>query len=192
MRKLRGIDRLQEISRRIVFGWEEAYAGAKQERHSNVPLIHQVKTIELPVRMITDAEVTESKKKVAEMSKKPEMHRMQIWYQDAVDRYERQQAGTEKPYKMELHALRLGDIAITTNAFELYTQFGIQMKARSKALQTFVIQLAGPGTYVPTPLAAAGKGYSAVVESNEVGAEGGQVLVERTLELVNSFWPDEK
>jgi len=192
MRKLRGIGRLDEISRRIVFGWEEAYAGAKQEQHSNVPLIHQVKKIELPVRIITDAEVAESRKKVAEMAKKPEMFRMQRWYQDAVDRYGRQQAGTEKPYEMELHALRLGDIAITTNDFELYTQFGIQMKARSKALQTFVIQLAGPGTYVPTPIAAQGKGYSAVVESNEVGAKGGQVLVERTVELVNSFWPEGK
>ena len=191
MRKLRGIDRLEEISRRIVFGWEEAYAGAKQEQHSNLPFVHQAKMIELPTRKITETEVAEAKKKIEELSKKPDLARMQKWHQDAVDRYEQQQAGTEKPYEMELHAIRLGDIAITTNAFELYTQFGIQMKARSKALQTFVIQLAGPGTYVPTPLAQAGGGYSAVVESNEVGAEGGQVLVERTVELVNSFWGDE-
>jgi hypothetical protein len=47
---------------------------------------------------------------------------------------------------MELHVLRFGDVAIATNAFELFTEFGIQMKARSRALQTFVIQLAGPGS----------------------------------------------
>ena len=50
---------------------------------------------------------------------------------------------------MELHVIRLGDVAIATNVFELFTEFGIQIKARSRALQTFVIQLAGPGSYVP-------------------------------------------
>ena len=44
--------------------------------------------------------------------------------------------------------IRLGDVAIATNVFELFTEFGIQIKARSRALQTFVIQLAGPG-FVP-------------------------------------------
>ena len=50
------------------------------------------------------------------------------------------------------------------------------------ALQTFVIQLCGPGTYIPTQRAVEGGGYSAIIESNDVGPEGGQVLVERTLE----------
>ena len=31
--------------------------------------------------------------------------------------------------------LRLGDMVICTNQFELYTDFGVQMKARSKAVQ---------------------------------------------------------
>ena len=81
-------------------------------------------------------------------------------------------------------------MAIATNVFELFTEFGIQIKARSRALQTFVIQLAGPGTYVPTERAVRGGGYSAIVESNLVGPEGGQVLVDRTVEVINSLWPD--
>ena len=91
---------------------------------------------------------------------------------------------------MELHAIRLGDVAIATNVFELFTEFGIQIKARSRALQTFVIQLAGPGTYVPTGRAARGGGYSAIAESNLVGPEGGQMLADRTVELMNSLWPE--
>jgi len=43
------------------------------------------------------------------------------------------------PYDMELHVLRLGDIAITTNTFELYLDWDIQMKARRPAQQTFVL-----------------------------------------------------
>src|SRR5690606_14820410 len=98
-----------------------------------------------------------------------------------IDRYEAQKAGEVDPYRMELHVIRLGDVAIATNSFELFTQFGIQMKSRSPALQTFVIQLAGPGSYVPTELAAHGGGYSAIVESNKVGPEGGQVLTDKTV-----------
>ena len=52
------------------------------------------------------------------------------------------------------------------------------------------IQLAGPGSYVPTPRAARGGGYSAIVESNVVGPEGGQALTDRTVELINSLWPE--
>ena len=92
---------------------------------------------------------------------------------------------------MELHVIRLGDVAICTNPFELYTDFGLQIKARSKALQTFVIQLAGTsGKYVPTEKAVEGGSYSAGINSNLVGPEGGQVLVDRTVEAINSLWSD--
>ena len=87
-----------------------------------------------------------------------------------------QEAGEVEPYTVEVHVLRLGDIAICTNPFELFTDYGIQMKSRSKALQTFVIQLAGSGTYLPTDRAAAGGGYGAIVQSNRVGPEGGPGL----------------
>ena len=46
-------------------------------------------------------------------------------------------------YKMELHVLRLGDVAIATNPFELFLDYGVQIEGRSPALQTFLIQLAG-------------------------------------------------
>jgi hypothetical protein len=67
--------------------------------------------------------------------------------------------------------------------------YGIQMKSRSKAIQTFVIQLVNGAGYVPTEKAVRGGGYSAVVQSNKVGFEGGQVLADRTVELINSLWP---
>ena len=43
------------------------------------------------------------------------------WHQAVVERYEAQQAGAEAAYKLELHTLRLGDVAIATNEFELFT-----------------------------------------------------------------------
>jgi len=190
MRELRGLSRLDEIARRIIRAWEEAYEGAQKEKFDDVPLVHLVKPIELPRRMVTEQDVESIKAEIAACSTDPVHARRIVWHQAALDRYARQQAGEVKPYVMDLHVVRLGDVAITTNDFELFTQFGIQMKAKSKALHTFVIQLAGPGTYVPTPLAAQGGGYSAIVQSNEIGPEGGQALVNETVAAVNSLWPD--
>jgi hypothetical protein len=190
MRELRGLERLDEIARRIVRAWEESYAAGQQERFSDVPLKHEVRDIKLPIRLVTEEEVEDAKAEIEEWSKDPKFHRRVVWHEDVLKRYAKQQAGDTTPYTMELHALRLGDVAITTNDFELFSQFGIQMKSKSKALHTFVIQLAGPGTYVPTPHAAEGGGYSAIVQSNSVGPEGGQVLVDKTVEAVNGLWAD--
>ena len=93
---------------------------------------------------------------------------------------------------MELHILRLGDVAIATNDFELFTDYGVQIKARSPAVQSFIIQLSGPGTYIPTELAVRGGSYSAVIQSNRVGPEGGQVLVNQTVETIKLLWPNAK
>jgi hypothetical protein len=186
MRKLRGLDRLEEISRRIVAGWEDAYAGAVQEKHADAPLVHRVQTFELPVRQVSQAEALAARSKVAEMADDPASLRLRQWHQKVVDRFEQQ--GRDDLLPTEVHVLRLGDVAIATNRFELYTDYGLQMKARSPALQTFVIQLAGPGTYLPTERAVAGGAYGAVIQSNTVGPDGGRVLVERTLETLNELW----
>jgi hypothetical protein len=189
MRELRRLTRLQELSKRIVAAWDEAYEGARKDQRVEAILTHKVATIELPVRIVSDSEAAEARSKVAALSKDPKNRRLVVWHGDVVKRFERQKAGVVKPLAMELHVIRLGDIAIATNMFELFTEFGIQIKARSHALQTFVIQLAGAGSYVPTSRAARGGGYSAIVESNLVGPEGGQVLADRTVDLINSLWP---
>jgi hypothetical protein len=58
---------------------------------------------------------------------------------------------------------------------------------KSPALQTFIVQLAGNGTYVPSQRAAGGGGYGAVPASNPVGPEGGNVLAEYTLETLQEL-----
>ncbi len=190
MRKLRGLDRLDEIARRIVHAWKEAYDGAKQELHSDVPLVHRISTIQLSVRQVTEAERAEAEKEVAALSKDPANLTRVRWNRAVLDRYAAQTP--ETTYPMELHVLRIGDVAIATNSFELFTDYGIQMKSRSPALQTFVIQLAGPGTYLPTQRAVLGGSYSAVIQSNKVGPEGGQVLVDTTVSTIQSLWKSQK
>jgi hypothetical protein len=110
-----------------------------------------------------------------------------LWYQKVVDRYGAQEQ--QPTVTVEVHALRIGDVAIITNPFELFLDYGVQMQGRSKALQTFVLQLTnGSSGYLATERAVKGGGYSAVIASNRVGPEGGQVLVDRSVELINSLW----
>jgi hypothetical protein len=109
------------------------------------------------------------------------------WNQGVLDRFDAQKMGPQtRP--TEIHILRLGEIAIATNPFEYYLDYGIQIKARSPAVQTFLIQLAGAGTYVPSPRSVVGGGYGSLPASNPVGAEGGGVLRDKTIDLINAYW----
>lgn len=89
---------------------------------------------------------------------------------------------------VEVHVVRIGDVVIATNPFELYLDYGIRMKVHSPAIQTFLVQLSGSGTYIPTSRSVAGGAYGAVPASTLIGPEGGQELVENTLDLINSVW----
>ena len=200
MRKLRGLSRLDEIARRIVRAVDNAYEAVKDDRHTDVPIVHKVETVALPMRLVTEAEYAEAKAGVdaalAKIKKDPKAtdreNRRMKWYQATVDRFERQKTDPNPVLEMELHVVRIGDAVICTNQFELFTDFGIRMKGRSKAEQTFVVQLVGPGSYLPTARAERGGHYSAIVHSSKVGSQGGQVLVDKTVELIDSAWADKK
>ncbi len=198
MRKLRGLDRTDEIARRVVRAVEDAYEVVKQDRHADVAFMHRVENLQLPMRLVTEAEYAEAKEICerigTELAGDPtladrEFMRL-MWYGKTVSRFEVQRSNPDPIFPMELHAVRIGDVVICTNPFELFTDYGIRIKARSKAVQTFVVQLAGRGTYLPTEKAIRGGHYSAVVHSSHVGPEGGQILVDRTVDLINSMWDD--
>lgn len=188
MRRLRGLTRLEEVARRVVRGWEEAYEGAKLEPVSGAVLQHHTRKIDLPWRKVTEKEFADAQKAVDQYKDDPREQWKHLWNKGVVDRYEAEKAGTSGVFQMELHALRLGDVAIATNEFELFTDYGVQMKARSPAVQTFLIQLTGSGGYLPTPRAVAGGSYSAIIQSSRIGPEGGQVLVDQTVKSLNKLW----
>lgn len=77
---------------------------------------------------------------------------------------------------------------VCSNPFELYCEYGIRIKARSKATQTFILQLSGSGSYLATARAQAAGSYSATPQSNIIGPEGGQMLVDKTVEIIDALW----
>lgn len=201
MIRLRNLNRLEEIARRIVLSVEESYETVKSDRHDNVQFTHRVETVALPMRLVTRQEYEFCRQQrdeaAAEMAAdsttaKDVLARM-TWNRDVVERYEKQKTDPDPKLDAEIHVLRIGDIAICTNQFELFTDYGIRIQSRSNALQTFVIQLAaGAGSYLPTEKAVSGGGYSAVIQSDVVTPEGGQILVDRTVKLINEMFAAEK
>ena len=90
---------------------------------------------------------------------------------------------------IEVHVIRLGNIAFATNPYELFLDYGNKIRARSKASQTFLIQLScGSYGYLPTEKAEKGSHYSAYVSSGTTGHEGGDILVRKTLSEINAMF----
>ena len=192
MVRLRGLTRQQELGRRICNAVADTVDAAKADIRTDAPLGHRVEDLALPPRKILPREYEEAKRNIAQyrVVEKPDNRVITLLRleQGIVRRFE--EADKLPPYAMELHVLRLGDVAITTNTFELYLDWGIQMKARSPAQQTLVLQLTnGCGMYLPTALAIEGGSYSGLPHVNMVGPEGGQMLVDETVRALQSLFP---
>ncbi|MDQ6477168.1 hypothetical protein [Dyadobacter sp. LHD-138] len=184
---------LHEIARRVTEAVVQTYEAVKGDRHKDVRISHTVTELHLPARMVTKEEYDLAKKMSDEDRKDPKqavlLSRRIAWNEEVMKRFDNQKINPKPTYPAEVHVMRIGDVVLCTNPFELFTEFGVQMKSRSKALQTIVLQLAGPGTYLPTKQAVKDGHYSAIIQSNQVGPEGGQVLVDNTVEMINKLWP---
>jgi hypothetical protein len=209
MLQLRGRSGRQEVAMRIAEAVDRVLPYLPSTIDPAPVLKHHYETLQLPMNSLSEADVEDARRNAGEWWAKYETERQKIldnpelqneprwyvpatqafnrfgWYHDVIGRYEKSK--TDPNYAAEVHILKLGDIAFATNPFEYYLDFGIQIKVKSPALQTFIVQLAGSGTYVPSPRAAAGGGYGAVPASNPVGPEGGKVLAEYTLEKLNEL-----
>jgi len=210
MDQLRGLNRTQELGRRIAEAVDDVAGVIVNDIRADVPMVHLVRPLDLPARLVTDAEYSVAKKVCDGIDAKKVQDRgdryWRRYYGLVLDRYLAQQKGKGKVLPIEAHVLRLGDVAIATNPFELYLDYGVQIRARSPAVQTILIQLASAPQdyvgYVPTRRAAEAGGlkefpvnnYSATVLTNLVGPEGAQALVDRTLEGIRTAFdePDKR
>lgn len=202
MARLRGLTRTQELGRRVANAFFDVADVIAKDIRSDVPLVHLVRQVDLPARIVTDAEYATAKKVCAGIDAKEERKGRDAWvrkrYGGICERYLAQQKGG-RFHSFEMHVLRLGDVAIATNPFELYLDYGVQIQGRSAAEQTMLIQLASAldkAYYLPTPRAVAGgtlngqpfTNYSATVMSSLIGPKAGQLLVDRTVEAINKMW----
>ena len=110
--------------------------------------------------------------------------------QAVISRYEIQDQ--EPTVGFDMNVVRLGDIAVASNPFELYLYYGQNIKARSHAAQTFLVQLAAgadyPAGYLPSPDAEKFGGYGGLIINGQVGSEGGYKLADLTVNEINKLF----
>lgn len=180
-----------KIGRRI-FNEIEMAIEEIDEINQDAEFRHCSKVLSLPLRKVTDSEKVKSENRMREFLK----GRKTLDYMDSAEMFVH--AGTIQRYELqqvcntvdaEIHAIRLGNIAFVTNSFELFHDYGNQIRARSVAEQTFIAQLSnGDLGYLPTEKAQKGGHYSAYVSSGYVGYEGGELLVSATLDMINDLF----
>jgi hypothetical protein len=212
MLDLKGRTVRQEIAQRIANAVGEILPFVASTVDGSPKLVHHVETIDLPMNALTQADVDialaeaekvrlEYEKEMQKLADDPSIrkndprwykgptnaHRRMKWFQAVAARFETQK--TQPTMPVELHVIRLGDLALTTSAFEYYLDFGIHIKARSPAAQTLLVQLAGGGSYCPSRRSLTGGGYGSLPASNPVGPEGGRKLAERAVEVLYDLWP---
>lgn len=210
MQRLADKNRQEELARRIVDEVARILPLIEKDINWEPDFRHSCENVNLPKRLISQADVDtaieESKqakkdydKNVAELEANPEIKNTPRWYMDLTQNHTRmsrgarvqrrfKEQGEDKNLVVEMHSLRIGEIAMVTNPFELYLDYGMQIKALSPAVQTFVVQLAGPGSYVPTAKSIAGGAYGAVPASTEIGANGGREVVKWSVAALEKFW----
>jgi hypothetical protein len=182
----------QEIARRIAHAVDDVREVARESRRSEIRFQHRVESVPLPVWNVSDERYATSATNVAAGKDQLDLLSSPAYIQWRVDRtmmarYELQK--TEPYYRAEIHAMRMDDLALATNPFELFTDYGLRIKARSPATQTSVLQLtADCAGYLPTERAVLGGGYSARIDDGVVGPEGGRVLVEATSRTLKELW----
>jgi hypothetical protein len=191
----------QDIARRLATAFDEAEPAACKDLQSEVVLAHERLQLDLPHWNVTEAEYASLQEQVADLRRQLEelgesdrlgahytsLQSKIAWCQRAASRYEQPLPSVP----VEVHVVRLGDIAFVTSPFEYYLDFGDRIKGRSPAVQTFVVQLAGGGSYLATERAASGLSYGAVPASCRVSPAGGQVIVEEALGVLERMFAEE-
>lgn len=192
LRQRAGASNTQEIALRIVRGIDRVFAHAKREIRMELPMRHRVETVPLPVWEVSDERVAQARNEFEAGKDRADKLESRHYINWRVSRALMARYAYQKKqpfYPAELHMLRLGDVAIATNPFELFVDYGLRIKARSPAEQTMVVQLtADCAAYLPTKRAVKGGGYSARIVDGIVGPEGGKVLVDSSVKILKEMW----
>lgn len=149
-----------------------------------VPLKAAVSDLELAVRRPTPEMVKWAESVLAKPKGAEPLHRLELPYAERT-----LAARDAKPETIQapIQAFRIGELGITAIPFEVFTEIGLELKARSPFKDTFTIELAnGSHGYLPTPRHHDLGGYETWLGTNRVEREASVKITARALEMLQS------
>jgi len=192
----RGVDACARLARRLTQGVVEGYETGRRAMAADPVFKRAHAVIELPAYVMSPEQVAYYEEQIAALTANGEPD-PKSWDGGTLLRTRRllerhAEMGPNPVLRADCNFLRLGDLAVATNPFELYLEYGQRIKARCPATQTIAAELTNDTlSYLPTRDALAHGHYSAMPASLRVGPEGGDKLVEKSLEVLEALFASE-
>ncbi len=192
-RSLRGLDACATLARRLVHGVVEGYETGRREMDGSPVFRHSHAVLPLPAYVMSDEQVEYYRNEIARLTAEGEPD-PRSWNGGTVLRARRHlerhaETGPNPVLDIDCNFLRIGDLAVATNPFELYMEYGQRIKAHSPATQTIAGELANDSmNYLPTREALAHGHYSAMPSHIRLGPDGGDQFVVRSVEHLDTLW----
>jgi hypothetical protein len=147
-----------------------------------VPLKAAAADLELAVRRPTPEMIEWAKAVLAKPKGATEVHRLEQPYAERVI-----SARDARPDTVScvMQAFRIGELGIAAIPFEVFTEIGLEIKAKSPFTDTFTIELAnGSNGYLPTPPQHDLGGYETWLGTNRVEREASVKITAKILEML--------
>ncbi len=146
-----------------------------------VPLKAAAADLELAVRRPTPETVAWAEAVLARPKEAKPTHRLEKPY---AERTLRLRDAEPDSVNCLMQVFRIGELGIAAIPFEVFTETGLEIKARSPFADTFTIELAnGSHGYLPTPAQLDLGGYETWLGTNRVEREASVKITEKILEL---------
>jgi hypothetical protein len=144
----------------------------------------------LPLWTATDEEYAAAKRYIADGGKGGlgPLNEMMA-YSTAIARIKRYELGI-KEFAADFYAVRIGDVVLLTNPFEMYIEYADRIRMACPEAQVIDVQLAGGDCfgYLATQKAIDAGGYSTMIFSCFCDARGGDLVVDKSVALVKSMF----
>lgn len=195
-RKVEEHEAVWELGRRLLHCFEDNLEKAAGNICRKVEFAHIFTNIPLPIMTVSKTEVNQANKDydeiMSELESKEDLSPLVYnskfcFAQQYLNRAKMQKKHTF--YDAPVHVVRIGNCVFITNPFELYSEYGMRIVARSKAEHTFIAELTDDcASYLPTKAVIDAKGFSATTATCLVGSEGGELLTEMSIRMINDLF----
>ncbi len=147
--------------------------------HDWVGLDMRQREIELGVRKPTASQLEHAKEVLADPERKDQFPHERNYAERAI-----QQLDSPDTVRVILQAVRIGELGISAIPFEVFSEIGLELKARNPLRPSFTIELANGGYgYLPTPEQHKLGGYETWLGTNKVEVDASTKMVDTLLEM---------